>query len=133
MIKLCTKCGIGKPVFEFGRRQLSSDGRQIWCRDCRREYQRAYAQNFRDPEKHREAQRRYRLRHAEKHQAHSIVRSAVKACRIVVAVWCQRCGCVTDLEAHHHDYSKPLSVEWLCSTCHGLAHRSYEGGQHAGL
>ena len=133
MIKLCTKCSVEKPVCEFGRRQLSSDGRQIWCRDCRREYQRAYAQNFRDAEKHREAQRRYRLRHAEKHQAHSIVRSAVKACRIVVAVWCQRCGCVTDLEAHHHDYSQPLSVAWLCSICHGLAHRSYDGGQHAGL
>ena len=53
--------------------------------------------------------------------------------RIIVPVWCQRCGCVTELEAHHQDYSRPLSVEWLCSTCHGLAHRSYEGGQHAGL
>ena len=62
MTKLCTKCGVEKDVCEFGRRRLSPDGRQTWCRDCRREYQRAYAQKFRNPEKHREAQRRYRLR-----------------------------------------------------------------------
>ena len=132
-MKVCSECHIAKPNVEFGLRRRSPDGLQAWCRDCRREYQRSYSQNFRNPENHCEAQRRYRLRNAHKHRAHAIVRSAVKACRIFVPLWCQRCGCVTDLEAHHHDYSQPLSVEWLCSICHGLAHRSYEGGQHAGL
>ena len=132
-MKVCSECHIAKPNVEFGLRRRSPDGLQAWCRDCRREYQRSYSQNFRNPENHCEAQRRYRLRNAHKHRAHAIVRSAVKACRIVVPVWCQSCGCETDLEAHHHDYSQPLSVEWLCSICHGLAHRSYEGGQHAGL
>ena len=132
-MKVCSKCRKTKPKVEFGIRSRSPDGLQAWCRDCRREYQRDYARNHRDLKKHREAQRRYRLRHVEKHRAHGIVRRAVKACRIVVPVWCQRCGCVTDLEAHHRDYAAPLSVKWLCSTRHGLAHRSYEGGEHAGL
>ena len=132
-MKLCTKCGVEKDLGEFGRRKLSADGRQSWCRDCRREYQRIYAQNCRDPKRHREAQRRYRTRHAEKHRAHCIVRKAILSCRIIVPVWCQRCGCVTELEAQHHDYSQPLAVEWLCSICHGRAHRRYEGGDHAGL
>ena len=133
MTKVCSKCGFSRDACEFGLRRRSPDGLQSGCRDCRRENQRAYAQNFRDPEKHREAQRRYRARHTEKDRAHRIVGRAVKSCRIIVPTWCQRCHCVTDLEAHHHDYSKPLAVEWLCSTCPGLAPRSYEGGQHAGL
>ena len=28
---------------------------------------------------------------------------------------------------HHPDYSKPLKVIPLCSICHGLVHRKYEG------
>lgn len=27
------------------------------------------------------------------------------------------------LEAHHIDYGKPLSIYWLCSTCHGVVHK----------
>lgn len=26
------------------------------------------------------------------------------------------------LFAHHDDYSRPLEIRWLCSTCHGRAH-----------
>ena len=132
-MKICTKCGLEKDGFEFGLRRRSPDGLQAWCRDCRREYQRVYAQNFRDPERHRQAQRRYVFRNAEKNRAHGIVRKAVQSARMIVPTWCQRCGCVTDLEAHHHDYSKPLAVEWLCSICHGLAHRSFPEGNHAEL
>lgn len=35
---------------------------------------------------------------------------------------CQ-CGS-TKTEAHHHDYSKPLDVRWLCRACHQAAHRA---------
>ncbi|MBO6805898.1 hypothetical protein [Thalassospira sp.] len=132
-MKTCSKCSEEKPAVEFGLRRRSPDGLQAWCRDCRREYQRDYIRQHRDLARHRESQNRYRIRHREKHRAHGILRKAVQSGRMVVPTWCQRCGCVTELEAHHHDYGKPLAVEWLCSICHGLAHRSGHGGAHAGL
>lgn len=34
---------------------------------------------------------------------------------------CQVCGAL-EVEAHHHDYSKPLEVTWLCSRHHKELH-----------
>lgn len=38
---------------------------------------------------------------------------------------CSRCGSdggEQPIHGHHPDYSRPLDVVWLCSTCHGAAH-----------
>lgn len=35
---------------------------------------------------------------------------------------CTKCD-APNAHAHHHDYSKPLDVIWLCPPCHGLEHR----------
>ncbi len=37
---------------------------------------------------------------------------------------CQMCNMDCKTSAHHVDYGKPLHVVWLCSKCHGIAHRS---------
>lgn len=34
---------------------------------------------------------------------------------------CRVCG-DPKAEKHHHDYSKPLEVEWLCRSCHRNLH-----------
>lgn len=35
---------------------------------------------------------------------------------------CERCGKKCHPDGHHHDYSKPLDVEWLCRSCHMTHH-----------
>lgn len=35
---------------------------------------------------------------------------------------CAFCGKDKGLEAHHHDYAKPLDVTWLCRPCHRRFH-----------
>jgi hypothetical protein len=133
LIKLCTKCCFERPTTEFGIRHRSLDGLQAWCRNCYREYQREYARNYRDANKHRQSQHRYRIKNQDKDAAHKAVHRALKTGELFMPLWCQRCHCVHEIEAHHHDYSKPLDVEWLCQTCHGLEHRTYRSEAHAGF
>ncbi len=35
---------------------------------------------------------------------------------------CFGCGNIK-VQAHHEDYSKPLEIIWLCTSCHGIRHR----------
>lgn len=46
----------------------------------------------------------------------------VRAGKIKPADGCFFCGNGGKLQAHHHDYSKPLDVFWLCPPCHGKLH-----------
>lgn len=36
---------------------------------------------------------------------------------------CSACGTSQNVHAHHHDYSQPLLVSWLCGLCHAAEHR----------
>jgi formate-dependent nitrite reductase cytochrome c552 subunit len=57
-----------------------------------------------------------------------ILRNAVNAGRVVKPTSCSRCPgpgvrlTGHNLQAHHHDYSKPLDIVWLCSACHTAEH-----------
>jgi len=65
---------------------------------------------------------RMRIIHADKYKARYAVRNALRN-GVLKRLPCSSCG-AENAEAHHEDYSKPLSVEWLCRKCHGLRHRS---------
>ena len=51
------------------------------------------------------------------------LKTAVNRGEIVRPDSCQRCGKSEALiEGHHHDYAKPLDVQWLCPKCHAATH-----------
>ena len=69
-----------------------------------------------------------RKRHADRGRssperlARIAVGNAVRDGKITKGEACFFCGCGGKLHAHHHDYSKPLDVFWLCPACHGKLH-----------
>ncbi len=61
----------------------------------------------------------------EQERAHQIVAKAVSERRLEREP-CEICGDEPAL-AHHDNYADPLSVKWLCSSCHKLMHRALAG------
>lgn len=62
----------------------------------------------------------------EKRIAREKLKSEVRSGRMKRPELCQICGKKgTRIEAHHHDYLKPLEVVWLCALCHRRVHRNY--------
>lgn len=138
MSKTCTKCGKIKYPHEFYKWQLV-------CKECAREKARLYQEIHRkNPDfvkKHREAYKNWyenngrnravdykeaikewRVKHPEALKAHYIVQKAIKETTMIRPVHCTECKLNKRVSAHHDDYSKPLEVIWLCSSCHKLRH-----------
>jgi protein-arginine kinase activator protein McsA len=61
-------------------------------------------------------------------RAHSALTYAVKAAikrgELIRPMLCEGCGQQRSVDAHHDDYSKPLSVRWLCRACHQEHHNA---------
>jgi hypothetical protein len=137
-LKTCFKCNMLKPRGEFYSHPKMADGLLGKCKECARS---DIAANRRDPEKGEriraydrkrgnrqspEYSRAYASRYPEKHAARSALANAVRGGKIAKPKSCQQCGAGGRIHGHHHDYTKPLDVQWLCPPCHGLQHRKYD-------
>lgn len=58
-----------------------------------------------------------------KHKARAKLKDAVDAGRINRPTHCSRCGKRCKPDGHHDEYSQPLKVVWLCSSCHRINHK----------
>lgn len=79
-------------------------------------------------ERHAELARAYRRRNPEKTKAQNQLNYAVRMGRIERQS-CETCGSDEKIHAHHHDYSKPYDVRWLCFLCHKNEHPAPDGGR----
>lgn len=67
--------------------------------------------------------REFKRLNPEKVHAHSVVAYATRKGSLVRPSECASCLKPCRPDAHHEDYAKPLSVEWLCRKCHSAADR----------
>jgi hypothetical protein len=67
---------------------------------------------------------------AERAKAHQAVARALATGKMVRPEECETCRLAApklrdgrhSIQGHHSDYSKPLSVMWLCTVCHSKQH-----------
>ena len=142
--KVCCRCRADKPLTLFWRDRYETLGRKQYCIEC--DTGRLKANRDQQLLKSRERYagtrerdllrwRRYkqradvrsaqyeRLRGSPKTIARQLLQRAVIAGTVKRPDRCQGCGLDCKPDGHHHDYSRPLDVVWLCRTCHGLEHR----------
>lgn len=75
----------------------------------------------------------------DKGAVYRAVRDAIKRGRLVRPAKCERCGATpppaqdgrSQIQGHHHDYSKPLDVEWICQACHRIETTAAYGHRNA--
>lgn len=132
--KKCRECGRELPLSEFNKNSCNKDGIQDRCRECFSKYNaKRYASNkdkFKadilrykrdNPEKVLETRLKTCRRNPTRKNAYRAVEAALKCGALVKPDVCSGCGrpaSESRVEAHHHDYSKPLDVVWVCSKCH---------------
>lgn len=143
--KICTRCKLVKPNFDFHRHAIK--GLQRWCKVCKRELNRSYNRQpkrraynkalyqiwlrtkgkdyYARPEVrvHRTNQMAQYQRSTQGHlqfMARMKVRDAIKSGHLT-RLPCERCH-ASKTEGHHPDYTKPLDVIWLCKKCHVAEH-----------
>jgi len=68
-----------------------------------------------------ERRKAYVSQNKEKIKVQHSVRRLKKQGHIIPSSHCWHCG-EDSPEAHHPDYNKPLSIVWLCRSCHQRAH-----------
>lgn len=77
---------------------------------------------LRVPEEYRARAVRYANEHKEETRimarARSSVYRAISCGSLKRPNKCEWCGTVCKPQAAHHDYSKPLDINWLCRPCH---------------
>jgi len=71
-----------------------------------------------NPEKISGYRKKYKMNNPEKIMAHAMIHRRIKNGSLSKPEKCEVCGISGNIEGHHGNYSKPLSVIWVCRKCH---------------
>lgn len=114
----------------FGKRSASPDGLSPKCKECQSTYDKSRAMNPKRVVARKEysktkegkasgakCKQKWIKNNPLKRNAQIIVGNAVRDGKLEKKP-CEICGNTHRTNAHHDDYSDPLSVRWLCSKHH---------------
>ncbi len=133
-MKQCFKCGEEKPRTEFYAHPMMADGLLGKCKVCARL---DVKQRRRDPAVREKIlaydrergnrqppsyQEKVRERNPQAVKARTALSNAVRDGKVTRGTRCEHCGSSGSLHGHHHDYSRPFAVVWLCAACHRQLH-----------
>lgn len=134
-MKRCICCGRTLALAEFYLHKQMADGHLNKCKECckrhanerrwanleeARERDRQRGKNPKRRAAHVASATKYSKANPTKSRVRYKVYKAIKAGKLVRKP-CEVCGAL-NTHAHHHDYSKPLDVKWLCPACHAKVH-----------
>ena len=134
----CSKCSRWLPNTEYYYDSRTGNGLKAQCKSCHtkgsletrnpdnaRRLNREYMRRARvkDGDKFRARERNRPPASPEKVKTRSELNGAVKNGTLEKPTLCSNCGSPGRINGHHHDYDKPLEVDWLCPLCHAEAHR----------
>lgn len=106
--KLCSKCTFPKLVGDFRKDASSFDGYSSLCK---------FHTSRNQPD----------LFETAKLAAYAILKTALSAGLLLRPDTCEKCKTRAEpIHGHHHDYTKPLDVGWLCTKCHSDWHHSHD-------
>ncbi len=153
-MKECSSCNVTKNFSDFYKMEKMKDGYLNKCKECVKsrvkkhrhenvESIQAYEKSrsslshrvearaiYQKTEKGIQAVRRAKIAYAERNPmikaSHVIVGAAIKNGTLKKPSTCSCCGASKKVEGHHDDYTRPLDVRWLCSTCHKAWHREHD-------
>ncbi len=133
-VKTCSKCKEEKPIESFNKEKSKLDGRASRCREKNKEKLLAYGRSdevvamqseyhkaYRQTDRFKEIQDSSRRRNLQEYNSRAKVNYALSTGKLTRQP-CEVCGTTEHIHAHHHDYSKPLEVAWLCITHHKALH-----------
>lgn len=116
-LKACARCNAEKPRSEFHRDAGKADGLSPWCKLCKNTHRlESLKDKLQDPTSQESIRKRI----------YAQVARAVGNGTLVKPKACPSCHVEVDpseLQGHHHDYDKPLDVEWVCRQCHTRQHK----------
>lgn len=147
-MKTCFKCGVEKPLSDFYVHPEMADGHLNKCKRCTcldvrirrvtnpavREYDRQRAKLPHRIALRARVDEEWIRTYPERKKAIVTANNAQRDGRLPrPPAACEWCELSRRLEKHHVDYSKPLSVTWLCKPCHAIADKLRRGASQNGV
>lgn len=129
----CMKCDTTKPVSAFYPYAIRKRGNRGECKPCIRSRVRvsheqphrlAYHASEEGKQEAIDKFNRYCAKYPDRRQVRQKVTNAIRSGKLIRPSICECCNASGEIQAHHDDYNKPLSVRWLCDHCHDDWHNN---------